>query len=156
MANKFNHARKINKIQPAKFTAISPGMIITFNYGSGVKNINDKNPLILFLHFDSKTGVVDGLNLNYLSNYRLKNLFDGFRDRTIVTKMDEEDSNLLAEDFTQVVIPSPLKLQTGSPSEVRIEMGRMYKKFLKKPYSDVYRSYKPNRMRSLKVVEIKV
>ena len=99
---------------------------------------------------------MDGLNLNYLNNYRLKNLFDGFRDRTIVTKMDEEESNLLAEDFTQVVIPSPLKLQTGSPSELRVEMGRMYKKFLKEPYSDVYRSYKPDRMRSLKVVEIKV
>ena len=42
MANKFNHARKIEGIQPAKFTAITPGMIITFNYSSSNKNINDK------------------------------------------------------------------------------------------------------------------
>jgi len=99
---------------------------------------------------------MDGLNLNYLSNHRLKILFDGFETRTSVSVQGEEESNLLNEDYTFIEIPSPKKLQTKSKSEFVVEMSRMYKKFLKPKYSDIYRSYKFDKIQSLKVVNIRV
>ena len=66
MANRlYNHKAKIKDIQPLKLTDIQPGMLITFRYSG--KDIFDKNPLIVFLSQESNT--IDGLNLNYLSEF---------------------------------------------------------------------------------------
>ena len=119
--NRFNHAKKIENTQPATIKSIIPGMIVTFKYVG--KKISDKNPLILFLYNDSKNKLIDGLNLNYLSDYRFKKLFEGFKDRTKVTTRDEDASNLLSENFTMISIPPISKLSRPKSSSERGSRG---------------------------------
>ena len=40
-------------------------MIVTFNYSE--QGVMDPRPILLFLHQDSKTKNIEGLNLNYLN-----------------------------------------------------------------------------------------
>ena len=158
MLNKFNHKKDIKNTQPVKIQAISPGMIITFKYNSihyGNK-ITDKNPLVLFLYFDSQNGLLDGLNLNYLSDYKFKKLFEGFKSRTRVTTRDEKSSNLLSEDFTFISIPPINKLQRpNSSSEIKKEMKMMYNKFVGPKFSNIYRSYSLSTVKTLTAVNLK-
>ena len=98
MANTvYNQKSKIDDSQAATLKSIVPGMILTFKY-NGAK-VSDKNPMILFLHYDSEYGLIEGLNLNYLSSYKLKSLFEGFKNRTTVQDVPEETSNLISEDI---------------------------------------------------------
>ena len=147
-----NHKSKIQDSQLVTLARVSPGMIISFNY-QGVK-VSDKKPLILYLHFDSKYGLVEGLNLNYLNNSRFKKLFEGFKERTSVADVPEEASNLLGEDYTYVAIPPLARMQTNSRSESKVETQRMYKKFVGPKFGDVYRSYSPAKMKSINIVNL--
>jgi hypothetical protein len=162
MINKFNHLKDIKNTQPANFKSIFPGMIITFTYHG--KKILDKNPLILFLYYDPKNKLVDGLNLNYLSDYRFKGLFEKFKNTTKVVTRDEKTSKLLGEDFTFISIPPTSKLsRIKSRSERRVEMQRMYQKLISYSsghggsygYKDIYRSYSVKNIKSLKAVNLK-
>ena len=94
--SKFNHAEKIKDLHSGKLSSIIPGMIVTFRYAAD--NVTDRQPLILFLYYDRISGVLDGLNLNYLNNFRFKRLFEGFQNITKVATRDESTSNLISED----------------------------------------------------------
>ena len=153
--NKFNHTEKIKNLHPGKLLSIIPGMIITFRYLG--PQITDKQPLILYLHYDSVNGLVDGLNLNYLDNFRFKKLFEGFQNITQVTTQNKSTSNLISENYTLISIPPLGKLQTKSRAETIVEMRRLYKQFINKTpgFTDIYRSYKPSNLSSLKIVNLK-
>ena len=154
MKTTHNHKSKIDGLQPATLKSIIPGMIITFKY-NGIK-VSDKNPIILFLYYDVQHGLIDGINLNYLNSYQLKKLFEGFKDRTEVSDRPEEDSGLISEDYTFISIPPTSKLgRPRSRSEAKVEMKRMYKKFIEPRFSDIYRSYIPSNIKTLKIVNLK-
>ena len=75
MANRlYNHKAKIKGIQPLKLKVAEPGMLITFKYSG--KDILDKNPLIVLL--SQEKNLVEGLNINYLSDFKVSNLFRYF------------------------------------------------------------------------------
>ena len=153
--SKFNHAEKIKDLHSGKLSSIIPGMIVTFRYAAD--NVTDRQPLILFLHYDRVNGVLDGLNLNYLNNFRFKRLFEGFQNITQVTTRDESTSNLISEDYTLISVPPLGKLQTKSRAEASVEMKRLYKQFINRApgFTDIYRSYKPSNLSSLKIVNLK-
>jgi hypothetical protein len=149
-----NHKSKIDDFQQVGLKSLTPGMIIQFKYSG--KNVSDKNPMILFLNYNTKYGSLDGLNLNYLSNYRFKKLFEGFSARTTVGDASEKTSGLIYEDYTLVQIPPITKLgRPNSRSEYKVEMKRMYKNFVGKRFSDIYRSYTPNNIKNLRIINLK-
>tara|TARA_R110000824_G_scaffold66026_7_gene171665 strand:- start:1406 stop:1891 length:486 start_codon:yes stop_codon:yes gene_type:complete len=161
MANRlYNHKRKIKGIQPAKLKALEPGMLITFRYNA--KDIMDKNPLIIFLYRDINDNLIDGLNLNYLTEYKVSQLFKNFNNIVGVTAKDEEDNNLLNEDYTLINLPSYKKVLGGNPlskSESIAKMKRLYEKVIKPKMlktDNIYRSYKISNIRTLKVVRYDV
>ena len=45
-------------------------MIVTFNYSE--QGVTDPRPILLFLHKDTSTKNIEGLNLNYLNPTKLK------------------------------------------------------------------------------------
>ena len=149
----YNHKSKIQDSQLVTLGRVSPGMIISFNYRG--QKISDKKPLLFFLYVDKQHGLIEGLNLNYLSNFRFKNLFEGLKERTTVSDIPNEATNLLSEDYTYIAIPPLKRMQTKSKSEAKIETQRMYKKFVSPKFSDTYRSYHSNKMKSIKIVNLK-
>ena len=46
-------------------------------------------------------------------------------------------------------------MMTGTTSEAKLEMKRMYKKFIGPKFSHIYRSYTPTNIRTLKIVNLK-
>ena len=151
MANRlYNHKAKIKDIQPLKLTDIQPGMLITFRYGG--KDIFDKNPLIVFLSQESNT--IDGLNLNYLSEFKVSKLFQNFSQSVGVTDVNEE--------YTLVNLPSYKRELGGNPlakSESVVKMKRLYEQVIKKKIlrtDDIYRSYDIKKMRVIKAVRYDV
>ncbi len=149
----YNHKTKIRGIQPAKLSALQPGMLLTFRYK--VKDIMDKNPLIVFLVQDGD--LIDGLNLNYLTEYKVSQLFKNFGNEIGVSDKDVSDNPLLNERYTLVNLPS-YKSGTSNPlakAESVIKMKRLYKKLIKPKMlrtDDIYRSYKIKNINNLKVV----
>jgi|7_EtaG_2_1085326.scaffolds.fasta_scaffold18858_3 hypothetical protein len=148
-----NHKIKIQDSQLVSFGRITPGMIITFDY-QGLK-ISDKQPLVFYLYYNRDYGLLEGLNLNYLNNYRFKNLFEGLKTRTSVSDIPDESNNLLSEDYTYIAIPPTTRMQTKSVSEAKKETQRMYKKFVGPKFGDIYRSYYPANMKSIKIVNLR-
>jgi hypothetical protein len=144
--------------------SLFPGMIVWFNYQG--EKVFDKNPMILFLSFDFNKGLIDGLNLNYLSHYRFKKLFEGFKNPkrygyhpsigTNISTVPPAVSNLISEDYTFINLPPVSQLDRAlSRSEMRVEMKRMYERFIGPNFNDAYRSYTPSAMKSKKIVNLK-
>jgi len=161
MANRlYNHKSKIKGIQPAKLQSLEPGMLITFRYNA--KDIMDKNPLIIFLYRDVNHNLIDGLNLNYLTDYKVSRMFEKFNDILGVGEVDEEDNNLLNEDYTLINLPSYKRALGGNPlskAESIAKMKRLYEQVLKPKVlktDNIYRSYKISNVRTLKVVRYDV
>ena len=161
MANRlYNHKGKIKGIQPANLKSLEPGMLITFRYNA--KDIMDRNPLIIFLYRDINDNIIDGLNLNYLTEYKVSNLFRNFNNIVGVGEKDEEDNNLLNEDYTLINLPSYKKELGGNPlskAESIAKMKRLYEQVIKPrvlKIDNIYRSYKIKNIRTLKVVRYDV
>ena len=151
---KYNHAEKIVGTQPAKINSLKPGMIIRFRYSG--KNISDRNPLVLFFWNDGSEKNIHGLNLNYLTQYKITELFNSFGKTTLVSQVDKDDDdiNLLGEDYTRVYLPPLTNTGTNSSSEVITEMKSMYKKRIKPVLktTNCYRTYKLDRISSVKSI----
>ena len=166
MANiKYNHSRRINDLQPAKIKSLYPGTIVQFKY-SGDK-IFDKKPVVLVLWNDYKEYKIHGINLNYLTEFKIKMLFEEIMERgNILTEEDQDDSeyddnlpyrNLLKDPYTRLKLPTYKEDRGGNPlskSEAIKQMNMLYEKKLKKVVKkyDFYRSYLYNKMGTIKVV----
>ena len=70
---KYNHSRRIKDSQPAKIKSLLPGTIIQFYY-EGIK-IFDTRPLVLVLWNEYKENKIHGINLNYMTEFKIKMLF---------------------------------------------------------------------------------
>ena len=153
MANRlYNHKAKIKGIQPLKLKVAQPGMLITFRYSG--KDILDKNPLIVLL--SQEKNLVEGLNINYLSDFKVSNLFRYFSQSVGVD--DVEPEGILSEGYTLINLPSYKRELGGNPlakSESVVKMKRLYEQVIKKKIlrtDDIYRSYDIKKMRVIKAV----
>ena len=154
---KYNHQRKIEKIQTGGIKTLQKGMIISFNYNK--PNIFDKKPLLLYI-WNEKNNLIHGLNLNYLSNYKFKRLFRILGMENTIVEKDEKASKLLNKDYTRVNLPAFKRKRDGdalSKTEARVEIERMYEKLIKPKLlsDDVYRTYKIKDMSSIKIINLK-
>ena len=162
---KYNHSRRIQDLQPAKIKAIRPGTIVEFTYSG--ENIFDKKPMVLVLWNDYRDYKIHGVNLNYLTEFKIKNLFREIMEikGNILTEEDQSEDyddnlpyrNLVKDPYTRVKLPTYKEERGGNPlskSEAIKQMGRLYDKKLKKivKKNDIYRSYIQNKMSSIKVV----
>ena len=165
---KYNHSRRIRDLQSAKIKSLYPGTIIQFKY-SGDK-IFDKKPMVLILWNDYKDYKIHGINLNYLTEFKIKMLFGKIMERgNILTEEDQDDStyddnkpyrNLLKDPYTRLKLPTYKENRGGNPlskSQAKIQMNMLYEKVIKKFMGkghdyQVYRSYHQNKMSTIKVV----
>ena len=121
-------------------------MIVTFNYAE--QGVMDPRPILLFLHEDSKTKNIEGLNLNYLNPTKLKKLFQVMDFKK--TKLDEVENLInLTEDYFRIQISNPKKRSAMSPKRFYSDVVSSDKYF-----KEAYRSYKLTKLTSLKVTQI--
>ena len=161
----YNHKRRIQNLQPAKIKSLYPGTIVQFKY-SGDK-IFDKKPMVLVLWNDYQDYKIHGINLNYLTEFKIKNLFREIMEvkGNILTEEDQSEDyddnlpyrNLVKDPYTRVKLPTYRERRGGNPlskSEAIKQMDRLYDKKLKKivKKNDIYRSYIQAKIREIKVV----
>jgi len=162
---KYNHTGRIIGLQPALIKSLHPGTIIQFQYIG--KNIFDKKPIVLVLWNDYTESKIHGINLNYLTEFKIKMLFEEIMEkgnRLVVEDQDDSEyddnlpyRNLLKDPYTTIKLPTYKENRGGNPlskSEAVRQMDRLYEKKLKKVVKkhDIYRSYLQNKMNNIKVV----
>ena len=163
---KYNHKRRIQDLQPAKLKSLYPGTIVQFKYTG--KDIFDKSPMVLVLWNDYSESKIHGINLNYLTEFKIKMLFGEIMERgNILTEEDQDDDtdyddqlpyrNLLKDPYTRLKLPTYKEDRGGNPlskSEAVTQMDRLYEKKLKRivKRNDIYRSYLIGKMSNIRVV----
>tara|TARA_R100001443_G_scaffold39589_3_gene52974 strand:- start:17540 stop:17923 length:384 start_codon:yes stop_codon:yes gene_type:complete len=121
-------------------------MIVTFNYSE--QGVMDPRPILLFLHEDSKTKNIEGLNLNYLNPTKLKKLFQVMDFKK--TKLDEVENLInLTDEYFRIQISNPKKRSAMSTKRFYSDV-ILSDKFFK----EAYRAYKIGKLTSLKVTQI--
>ena len=167
----YNHRSRIKDLQPAIIKAIYPGTIVEFKY-SGEK-IFDKKPMVLILWNDYEDYKIHGINLNYLTEFKIKMLFNEIMERGNVlveedqTSPDDYDDtlpyrNLLRDPYTRLKLPTYKEIRRGNPlskSEAIRQMDMLYEKVIKRFMGrgndyQVYRSYKYKNMKNIRVLNI--
>ena len=73
MATRYNNRKIVLSEQTLPTGKLLPGMIVTFNYSE--KGVTDPRPILLFLHRDKETKLLEGLNINYINPAKVKKLF---------------------------------------------------------------------------------
>tara|TARA_Y100000401_G_scaffold104370_1_gene96120 strand:- start:372 stop:896 length:525 start_codon:yes stop_codon:yes gene_type:complete len=161
---KFNHARRITDTQDVNIKAVYPGTLISFNY-SGAK-VYDKKPLVLVLWNDYSNYKVHGINLNYLSEFKIKKLMKKLikEDNTFAVQDQQGDyddelpyRNMIRDPYLRLQLPTYKQNRGGNPlskAEAVAQMDHLYESVLKKivTKSDIYRTYIKSKMRTPKVV----
>ena len=163
---KYNHSRRIQDLQSARIKSLYPGTIVQFKYTG--KDIFDKSPMVLVLWNDYSESKIHGINLNYLTEFKIKMLFGEIMERgNILTEEDQDEDtdyddqlpyrNLLKDPYTRLKLPTYKEDRGGNPlskSEAVTQMDRLYEKKLKNivKRNDIYRSYMQKKMSSIKVV----
>ena len=162
---KYNHSRRIKDLQSAKIKSLYPGTIVQFKYTG--ENIFDKKPNVLVFWNDYIEYKIHGINLNYLTEFKIKRLFGEIMERgNVLIKEDQDDSeyddnlpyrNLLKDPYTRLKLPTYREDRGGNPlskSEAIKQMDTLYEKKLKRivKKEDIYRSYIQKKMSSIKVV----
>ena len=177
--SKYNHLSIIESKQSSFIKAIYPGMIVQFTY-KGDK-VFDKSPLVLVLWNEYRGYKIHGINLNYLTNNKMNNLFERlvagakvygkksknpFVLQDQVGENDYDDNlpyrNLLTKPYTRLKLPTYREMRGGNPlsqSEAKRQMDMLYDKVLRKFMGrgeeyQVYRSYKYDSMRELRVCKV--
>jgi hypothetical protein len=121
-------------------------MILTFNYSE--QGVTDPRPILLFLHKDTSTKNIEGLNLNYLNPTKLKKLFQVADFKK--TEVKEEESIIhLKEEYFRIQISTPKKRSAMTTKRFYgdvISADRYFK--------EAYRSYKLTKLTSIKVTQI--
>ena len=146
MARRYNNRRIIKSFQTVPSRRLLPGMIVTFNYSE--TGVMDPRPILLFLHQDSKTKNIEGLNLNYLNPTKLKKLFQVMDFKK--TKLDEVENLInLTDDYFRIQISNPKKRSAMSTKRFYSDV-ILSDKFFK----EAYRAYKIGKLTSLKVTQI--
>ncbi len=146
MARRYNNKRIIKSIQTVPPRRLLPGMIVTFNYSE--QGVMDPRPILLFLNNNDDRKTIEGLNVNYLNPTKLKKLFSVADFKK--TKIDEVENLIsLKEEYFRIQISNPKKRSAISPQ-------RFYSDVISadRYFKEAYRSYKLNKLTSLKVTQI--
>ena len=148
MATRYNNRKIILSEQTLPMGRLLPGMIVTFNYSeTGVK---DPRPVLLFLHRDKETNLLEGLNINYINPSKVKKLFSVIEVKK--GKIDSEENLLsLKENYFRIQIANVKK---RSPMTTK----RFYSDVVSADnvFKQAYRSYKTTKLTALKVTSIKL
>ena len=148
MATRYNNRKIILSEQTLPIGRLLPGMIVTFNYSeSGVK---DPRPILLFLHRNRETKLLEGLNINYINPSKVKKLFSVIEVKK--GKVDSDENLLsLKENYFRIQIANVKK---RSPLTTK----RFYSDIVASDnvFKQAYRSYKTTKLTSLKVTNIKL
>ena len=146
MARRYNNRRIIKSFQTIPPRRLIPGMIVTFNYSE--QGVMDPRPILLFLNNNDDRKTIEGLNMNYLNPTKMKKLFSVADFKK--TKIDEVENLIsLKEDYFRIQISNPKKRSAMSPT-------RFYSDVISsdKFFKESYRSYKLNKLTSLKVTQM--
>jgi hypothetical protein len=167
----YNHRTLITDIQPANIKSVYNGTIVSFKYKG--QNINDKTPMVLILWNDHSNSKIHGINLNYLTQFKLIKLFDKLIDKgkNPIVQEDQDDvndyddslpyRNMLKDPYTRVQLPTYKMDRGGNPlssDEAVTQMNRLYEKNLKKivTKSDIYRTYHQKKMAAVKAITLNI
>ena len=146
MARRYNNRRIIKSFQTIPPRRLIPGMIVTFNYSE--QGVMDPRPILLFLNNNDDRKTIEGLNVNYLNPTKLKKLFSVADFKK--TKIDEVENLIsLKEEYFRIQISNPKKRSAMSPT-------RFYSDVISadRYFKEAYRSYKLNKLTSLKVTQM--
>ena len=142
---RYNNRNIIKSEQKLSLGKLLPGMIVTFNYSE--EGVTDPRPILLFLHRDRETKLLEGLNVNYINPAKVKKLF-----QVIVLKKGEtgvENLISLQEDYYRIKISNPKERSAVTAKQFysNIILGdNVFKR--------AYRSYKTTKLSALKVTNI--
>ena len=145
---RINHGRRILREKTLHKGSMLPGMVLKFAY----TGVYDTKPLVLFLFQEGN--LAHCINLNYLHEYKVQELFDWslrmFEGRIDECFREEKFFNLDG-GFTRVGFTNRL-----APSDVdaREFYNRAIKpRYLKQPATqNCYKTYKIDKMNTLKIV----
>jgi len=146
LARRYNNRRIIKSFQTIPPRRLIPGMIVTFNYSE--QGVMDPRPILLFLNNNDDRKTIEGLNVNYLNPTKLKKLFSVADFKK--TKIDEVENLIsLKEEYFRIQISNPKKRSAMSPT-------RFYSDVISadRYFKEAYRSYKLNKLTSLKVTQM--
>ena len=148
MASRYNNRKIIKTIQTLPITKALPGMIVTFNYSE--QGVKDPRPILLFLHHESKSKTIEGLNLNYINPSKIKKLFSVIEFKK--GKLDEQENLIyLKENYFRIQISNHKK---RSPLSTKRFYGDVIK--ADNRFVEAYRKYTTTKLSALKVVNIHV
>ena len=143
---KYNNKRAITLKQTTISSGqILEGMVISFRYKDGF----DTDPLVLVLYNNRKTKAFEGVNLNYITPRRIEKLFESVKAEGILLDMDEEIEGT-SRDTTRIQLSSKKARGNMTPE-------KFYKQIIKtdKQVKSAYRSYKLDKVSSIKAVDVK-
>ena len=174
--SRFNHARRIEGLQPAIMKAVYPGMFIQFKYDS--PNISDPKPIVIVLHRDWDLGLIHGINLNYMSEFQIKQMMIRLQKGAGVyspkgnnmVRVEDQDGpndyddklpyrNLLTEEYSRVTLPVFKMQREGNPlslAESKRQMKMLYEKVIRKLINrwDIYRTYSIKKIKTPRVLKL--
>ena len=142
---------------------LETGQLIGFLYSSDIKENMDKRPFVLFLGLDHNKNLLHGLALNYLTKYQLESLFkkmnnDSTSDsnkRGRLMDIDEEKKKGIEEVSLSKVFLGKESTPTRSVKTAEALYSRIVKPFIRSTQKPIYRSYKLNKIRNLRLVRYK-
>ena len=145
MATRYNNRKIVLSEQTLPTGKLLPGMIVTFNYSE--KGVTDPRPILLFLHRDKETKLLEGLNINYINPAKVKKLFQVIDFKKGETGVE----NLIAlqEDYFRIKIANP-------KGRSALTAKRFYSNIIlaDNVFKQAYRSYKTTKLSALKVTNI--
>ena len=143
---RLQHNQRIISQKRVSISGLKPGMIAKFTYKSNtIKNIFDKNPLILFLYRDNRFNLIHSINLNYLYENDVQNLFEHISKKIPIKLGNKLDGRSTYLEFTKEIKPKQLYESIIKPKLLNM-----------KRTSDCYRTYKINKMSTIRLVNYKL
>ena len=142
---RYNNRKIINTEQTLPIGKALPGMIVTFNYSE--EGVTDPRPILLFLHRDKETKLLEGLNINYINPAKVKKLFQVIDFKKGETGVENLIS--LQEDYFRIKIANP-------KGRSALTAKRFYSNIIlaDNVFKQAYRSYKTTKLSALKVTNI--
>jgi hypothetical protein len=150
MAKKINHYRRILSKKTIPKNKLTPGMIISFRYKG--KDIYDKIPLILFLYNDISTNLIHGLNLNYLYEKDVQDIFETISKKVNISI--EYDENEKGNSY--VVLNKNPKSKIGFGAKKLYEQVIRPSIFSMERTKNCYRTYKLNNISNLMLINYRL
>ena len=143
---RYNNRKIINTEQTLPIGKALPGMIVTFNYSE--EGVTDPRPILLFLHRDRETKLLEGLNLNYINPSKIKKLFQVIDFKKGETGVENLIS--LQEDYFRIKMANPKERSAFTTKRFYSNVVTSDKIFV-----GSYRSYKTTKLSALKVTNIR-